>query len=101
MGYKLNGRDSIPDKWKEYYFVRGVQTGSGAHPASIQWVPGALSLELKRPEREADHSRPFDAEVKNSAAIPSLPRMFSRRCSYLIKHRDNLTIITGSSSSPV
>jgi hypothetical protein len=25
-----------------------VQTGSGAHPASIQWVPGVLSLGVKR-----------------------------------------------------
>jgi hypothetical protein len=27
----------------------------------IQWVPGALSLGLKRPEREADHSYPSSA----------------------------------------
>jgi hypothetical protein len=33
------------------------------HPP-IQWVPGALSLEVKRPEREADHSPPSSAEVK-------------------------------------
>jgi hypothetical protein len=30
----------------------------------IQWVPGALSLGLKRPEREADHSPPSSTEVK-------------------------------------
>jgi hypothetical protein len=29
----------------------------------IQWVPGALSLWVKRPDRESDHS-PFSAEVK-------------------------------------
>jgi hypothetical protein len=29
----------------------------------IQWVPGALSLGVKRPEREADHSSPTSAEV--------------------------------------
>jgi hypothetical protein len=30
----------------------------------IQWVPGALSLGVKRPEREADHTPPSSAEVK-------------------------------------
>jgi hypothetical protein len=30
----------------------------------IQWVPGTLSLGIKRPGREADHSPPSSAEVK-------------------------------------
>jgi hypothetical protein len=30
----------------------------------IEWVPGALSLGVKRPGREADHSPPSSAEVK-------------------------------------
>jgi hypothetical protein len=30
----------------------------------IQWVPGALSLGVKQPWREADHSLPSSAEVK-------------------------------------
>jgi hypothetical protein len=29
-----------------------------------QWVPGALSIGVKRPGREADHSPPSSAEVK-------------------------------------
>jgi hypothetical protein len=29
-----------------------------------QWVPGALSLGIKRPGREDDHSPPSSAEVK-------------------------------------
>jgi hypothetical protein len=33
------------------------------HPPS-QWVPGALSLGVKRPGREADHSPPSSAEVE-------------------------------------
>jgi hypothetical protein len=37
------------------------------HPP-IQWVPGALSLGVKLPGREADHSSP-SSDVKNSAAI--------------------------------
>jgi len=31
----------------------------------IQWVLGVLSLGVKRPGREADHSPPSSAEVKN------------------------------------
>jgi hypothetical protein len=31
----------------------------------IKWVPGALSLEVKRPGREADHSPSSSAEIKN------------------------------------
>jgi hypothetical protein len=30
----------------------------------IQWVPGALSVAVKRPGREADHPRPSISEVK-------------------------------------
>jgi hypothetical protein len=30
----------------------------------IQWVPGALSLGVKRQGRESDHSPPTSAEVK-------------------------------------
>jgi hypothetical protein len=41
-----------------------VQNTSGAHSASIQWVPGALSLGVKRPGSEADYSPPSSAEVK-------------------------------------
>jgi len=32
----------------------------------IQWVPGALSPEVKRPECEADHSPSSSFEVKNA-----------------------------------
>jgi hypothetical protein len=49
-----------------------VQTGSGAHPQPpIQWVPGALSLGVKRLVREADHSPPPRAEFKNAWSCTS------------------------------
>jgi hypothetical protein len=35
----------------------------------IQWVPGALSLGLKRKEREAHHSPPCSAEVKECVEL--------------------------------
>jgi hypothetical protein len=35
----------------------------------IQWVPGALSLGVKRPGRKADHSPPTNAEVKECVEL--------------------------------
>jgi hypothetical protein len=36
----------------------------GSTQPPIQWVPGALSSEVKRPGREADYSPPTSAEDK-------------------------------------
>jgi hypothetical protein len=51
----------------------------------------ALSLGVKRSGREADHSPPSSAEVKNVCrAIPPLPQyVFMAWC--LVKHRYNFT----------
>jgi hypothetical protein len=38
----------------------------------VQWVPGAVSL-AKRQGREADHSPPSSAEVKNGGSMPLPP----------------------------
>jgi len=46
----------------------------------LQWVVGALSLEIKRPECEAGHSPPSSAEVKKMrGVIPPLPNTPSLR----------------------
>jgi hypothetical protein len=50
-----------------------VQTGSGAHPASYPMGTRALSLGVKRSEREADHSPPSRAEVKYAWGYASTP----------------------------
>jgi hypothetical protein len=39
----------------------------------IQWVPGALFLVVRRAGREADHSPPTSAEVKNMWIYASAP----------------------------
>jgi hypothetical protein len=36
----------------------------GSTQPTIQWVPGSLSLGVKRPGHEADHSPAFSAEVR-------------------------------------
>jgi hypothetical protein len=40
----------------------------------IQWAPRTLSLGVKRPVREADHSLPCTAEVKNAWSYISTPQ---------------------------
>jgi hypothetical protein len=43
-----------------------VQIGSGAHLAFYLGVKGAVSVGIKLPGREADHSPPSSAEVRNA-----------------------------------
>jgi hypothetical protein len=52
----------------------------GPIPLSNQWVPRALSPDLKRPGRQADESLLSSAEVKNSGAILSLLHVFMAWC---------------------
>jgi hypothetical protein len=49
---------------QEFSLLHVVRTGSGAHPTSIQWVPGALSPGVMQQGREADHLAPTSVEVK-------------------------------------
>jgi hypothetical protein len=44
------------------FFSYSLQTGSGAYPASKEWVPWALSSALKRKRRESDRSPPISAK---------------------------------------
>jgi hypothetical protein len=52
----------------------------------ILWAPGALTLEVKRPGREADHSPPSSAEVKNAWVYTTTPPYFFKAWC-LVKHR--------------
>jgi hypothetical protein len=46
---------------------------------------------LNRPGREADHSPPSSAEIKNGGCTPPLPHSSSWRGAQLNKPRDKLT----------
>jgi len=46
-----------------FLFTTASRTALGPTQPPIQWVPGVLSLGVKRPGREADHSPPSSAEV--------------------------------------
>jgi hypothetical protein len=71
-GYRLKGRRSNPLRGKIFLFSATSIPALGLTQPPIQWVPG-----VKWPEREPDHSPPSGAEVKNSVAIPPLPRTSS------------------------
>jgi hypothetical protein len=73
-----------------FLFTTVSRTALGPTHPPIQWVPGALSLRLKRPGREADHSPQSSAEIKNTWSYTSTLRyVFMAWC--LVKHRDNFT----------
>jgi hypothetical protein len=44
----------------------------GSIQPPIQWIRTAVSLGVKGPRLEADHSPPTSTEVKNGGAIPPL-----------------------------
>jgi hypothetical protein len=54
----------------------------------IQWVPRVLSLGIKRPGREADHSPASNAEVKNAWSYTSVPQ-YASMAWHLVKHTDD------------
>jgi hypothetical protein len=62
-----DGRDFIPSRgWRLFLFSTEFR------PALEPTQP--LSRGVQRPGREADHSPPSSAEVKNGGAVPPLPR---------------------------
>jgi hypothetical protein len=75
-----------------FLFTTASTTALGPTQPPIQWVPGALSVKVKRPGREADHSPPSSAEVTNAWSYTSTPEyVFIAWC--LIKRRDNFTFL--------
>jgi hypothetical protein len=61
-----------------YLFATASRTALGPTQTIIQWVPGSLSLGVKRLGREADHSPPSSAESRMRGAIPPFPNTPSR-----------------------
>jgi hypothetical protein len=70
----------------------GSRTALGPTQPPIQWVPEALSLGVKRPGREADHSPSSSAEVEERVELylhsPNTPYWRGAQ----LKHRDNFTV---------
>jgi hypothetical protein len=67
-----------------FLFTTASRTALGPTQPPVQWVPGALSLGVKRPRREANHSPPSSAEVKVWVELHiHSPNMPSRCGAYL------------------
>jgi hypothetical protein len=77
-----------------FLFTTASRTALGLTQPPIQWVQGALSLWIKRPGREADHSPPSSAEVKERLELyfhsPNTPLW--RGTQFKKKHMDNFTL---------
>jgi hypothetical protein len=76
LGYGLDDQGSrvrFPAGVGNFSLHHRVQNGSGAHPASYPMGKGALSLGVKRPVRDVDHSHSSSAEVKNAWSYTSTP----------------------------
>jgi hypothetical protein len=58
---------------KNFHFSMSSRPALGPTQHPIQWVSGAFSLGVKRPEREADHSSSTSAEVKKTYVYTSTP----------------------------
>jgi hypothetical protein len=67
------GRNSSPDRVKNFLFSKSSRPTLGPTQPPIQWVPGALSPGMKQPGREADHSPPTSADVKKMWNYTSSP----------------------------
>jgi hypothetical protein len=77
MGCVIDGRVSIRGEGKIFLFSITSRPALGSTQPLVQWVPGAVSLGVKRPSREAGHLPTSSAEVKKSRAIPPLPHTSS------------------------
>jgi hypothetical protein len=65
MGYELDDSGvRVSAGVGNFLFTTASRPALGSTQPPIQWVPGALSLEVKRPGREADHSPPSGANAK-------------------------------------
>jgi hypothetical protein len=75
-----------------FLFTTASRPTLGPTQPPIQWVPGTLSLGVKRPGREADHSTPSSANVKNAWSYTStLPLRLHGVVISQEKHREKFT----------
>jgi hypothetical protein len=66
------GGSSLGRGW-EFFSYHHDEATLGPTQLPIQWMSGALGLELKRLGREADHSLSSSAEVKSAWSYTTTP----------------------------
>jgi hypothetical protein len=74
-----------------FLFTTASRPALGLTQLPIEWVPGVLSLGVKRPGREADHSPPSSAEAKEWVELYLHSTDTSSWRGVELKHRDNFT----------
>jgi hypothetical protein len=80
-----------------FFFTTVSRPVLGPTQPPVQWASGSLSLGLKRPGREADHSPPSVAEVNKRGAVHPLPQyVFMAWCS--VKAKGQLYLYLGFDS---
>jgi hypothetical protein len=67
------GGSSSPGGIKEFHFSMLFRPALRSTQPLVKWVPGTLSLEVKRPGLEADHSPSASAEVKKLCVYTPTP----------------------------
>jgi hypothetical protein len=76
-----------------FLFTTASRSALGPTHPPIQWIPGDLSLGVKRSGREDVHSPPSSAEVRECVELylhfPSTPSWYGAQ----LKHRDNFTLL--------
>jgi hypothetical protein len=77
-----------------FLFTTASRTALGSTQPPIQRVPGALSLGIKRPGREAYHSPPSSAEVKEWVELHFHSHNTPSWRGDQLKHRDNFNFIS-------
>jgi hypothetical protein len=90
MMHGLKSRDnrgSIPGRDTIFLIITTSRPALGPTQLPTQWMPGTLSLGVKRQGCEPDHPPPPSADVKNGGAIPPLPHVCSQRAASLINHK--------------
>jgi hypothetical protein len=65
MAYGLDDRSSIPGRDKRLFSTPQNLDRLWSSQSPVQWVQGALSLDEKRPRREADSLPTSSPDIKN------------------------------------
>jgi hypothetical protein len=79
-----------------FLFTIASGTAPGPTQPPVQWVSGTLSLGVKRPGREADHSPPSSGEVKECGGLYLHSSYTPSWRGAQLKHRGNFSCRQGS-----
>jgi len=69
------GRPGFGSRQGQGYFLFSTASSPVLRPTQhpVQWVPGSPSLQVKRPEGEADYSPPSSAKIKIACSYTCTP----------------------------